>query len=151
MKEYRHVAIDKNNIGLSALRQSIKTHGIQTANSRGIVLAPGSMRLEHHLHVFLWDDSFIGQRHYLDLVHRGSCVAVWIRWHSLAEPTWFSSGTLKGDNPSASGPPHGKSTNGAWAYKGNIPANYCFVVDLDTVRSPGYGTWQSGMGWNGRG
>src|ERR1051326_4086039 len=135
MKEYRHVVIDKMGVGLANLRQSIANSGLETAHSRGIVLSQGSQRLEHHLHVFLWDETTAGQKGYLGIVLAGNFVAVRVRWHHLTEswPLW--PGTLLGDSMQ-NGPPSGVSTNGAWAYKGNIPRNYCYIMDLDTDQTP---------------
>ncbi|MDU9412163.1 hypothetical protein ACPA5B_12340 [Pseudomonas solani] len=146
MKEYRHVVIDKAGVGLATLRQSLDQAGLETAQQRGIQLATGSVRLEHHLNVFLWDDTTAGQKGYINLILAGNCVAVKVRWTTLTEPGIIFSGTLQGDN-GHNGPPQGKSTNGAWAYKGSIPRNYCFIEGVDTEQTPGYAKWKSGTGW----
>jgi hypothetical protein len=49
MDEYSHVAIDKGGIGLPALMAALNQNGVQTAQTGGILLAPGSQKLEHHL------------------------------------------------------------------------------------------------------
>lgn len=146
MREYRHVVIDKAGVGLPTLRQSIANSGLETAQSRGIQLATGSVKLEHHLHVFLWDDTLAGQKGYLGIVLAGNCITVRVRWVDLTEPGMIFAGTLKGDG-GHNGPPAGKSPNGAWAYKGNIPRNYCFIDDHDTDQTAGYAKWKTGTGW----
>ncbi len=146
MKEYRSVIIDKNGVGIPALQQSVAANGLQTAQTLGIQLAPGSIRLEHHLHVFVWDDSVAGQKGYIRLILAGNCFAVRIRWTDLTEPGLIFNGTLHGDG-GHNGPPNGRSYNGAWAYKGNIPRNYCFIDGVDTTQTAGYDKWLSGTGW----
>jgi hypothetical protein len=146
LKEYRHVVIDKAGVGLPALRQSIAASGLETAYARGIQLSGGSMKLEHHLNVFLWDDSIAGQKGYLGIVLAGNCITVRVRWDHLLESGLVFPGTLKGDGGHA-GIPAGKSPNGAWAFKGSIPRNYCFIDDLDTQATPDYEKWKTGTGW----
>src|ERR1700684_2791970 len=117
MKEYRHVVIDKMSVGLGTIRTSLDQNGLETAQSRNIVLSQGSQSLEHHLHVFLWDDTTAGQKGYLGIVLAGNCVTVRVRWTDLTESWTLWPGTLKGDSMQNS-PPSGPSSNGAWAYKG---------------------------------
>ncbi|WP_250464140.1 hypothetical protein [Microbulbifer litoralis] len=150
MKEYTHVCIDKNNLGLDVLRADIAANGIQTAEQRGFQLAAGSLRLEHHLHVFLWDNSSMGVNGRMGIESAGNCFLVRIRWNHLTESGAFLSGTLGGDNGHV-GPPKGKSTNGAWAFKGSIPANNCYVEGFHSAATNGFETWRSGKGWNGLG
>ena len=153
MKEYTHVVIDKQGVGLNVLRQRIDAGGLQTAQSLGIALSQGSMKLEHHLHVFLWDDSVKGINGRLGVQGllpgmqiNQSCFLVRVRWPNLTESGSVFSGTLKGDNMHA-GPPSGPSSNGAWAYKGNIPRKFCFIEDLDTAATNGFKGWCDGQGW----
>jgi len=145
-KEYRHVVIDKFGAGVENLRDSINQNGIQTAQSRGIALAQGSQHLEHHLHVFLWDDSRDGIKHWYALKDTPSSFTIRVRWNDLTETGYIFSGNLKGDG-GQNGPPSGKSPNGAWAYKGNIPRNFCFIDGLDTEQKQGYSQWLDGNGW----
>ena len=146
MKEYRSVIIDKNGVGIGVLQQSVAANGLQTAQTLGIVLAAGSIALEHHLHVFLWDESTAGQKGYIRLILAGNCFAVRVRWTALTEPGMIFNGTLHGDG-GHNGPPKGRSYNGAWAYKGNIPRNYCFIDGVDTPQTVGYNNWLQGTGW----
>lgn len=148
MEEYAHVAIDKGGIGLPALKNALDANGIQTAQARGIILATGSQKLEHHLHVFLWDSSTAGVRGRIGIESAGNCVTVKVRWRTLTKPGWIFNGTLQGDNMS-NGPPSGSSTNGAWAYKGNIPRDACFIEGFDFVTMAGFNNWVAGNGWSG--
>jgi len=148
MDEYNHVAIDKGGIGLPALRTALDLNGIQTAQARGIVLAPGSQRLEHHLHVFLWDASAAGVKGRLGIERAGNCVTVKVRWRTLTKPGIIFNGTLLGDSM-ANSPPSGSSTNGAWAYKGNIPRDACFIEGHDLASRAGFDHWLAGNGWSG--
>ena len=150
MAEYTHVCIDKAGVGLDVLRQDFANHGIQTAQARGIVLAAGSIRLEHHLHVFLWDESSNGVKRRRDLLTDPDSFLVRVRWTHLTKEGIIFSGTLKGDTGHA-GPPAGRSTNGGWAYRGGIPANYCFVEGHHTTGTAGFEDWRSGRGWDGNG
>lgn len=150
MKQYTHVCIDKNGVGLNTLRLDIDQNGIQTARQRGIQLAEGSVRLQHDIHVFLWDDSVAGVRRRIELLNdenlAGSCFLVRVMWPHLTEPGRFSSGTLKGDG-GQNGPPSGISTNGAWAFEGSIPRRYCYIEGFDNPEKPGFEDWLSGQGW----
>jgi hypothetical protein len=152
-KVYSHVCIDKTGAGLANLRATFVANGIETAQTRGIVLAAGSQKLEHHLHVFLWGPDVDGEKGRLGLVlgqPTNDRFCVWVRWNALQPDGWIFSGTLKGDNGHA-GPPAGISTNGAWAYKGNIPADFCFVEGHHTTATPGYDDWKAFRGWSGTG
>lgn len=148
MEEYSHVAIDKGGIGLPALSAALALNGIQTAQTRGIVLAAGSQRLQHHLHVFMWDNSAAGVKGRLGIEAAGNCVTVKIRWRTLTKPGLIFNGTLLGDSM-ANSPPSGKSTNGAWAYKGNIPRDACFIEGTDLASTAGFDNWLAGNGWSG--
>jgi len=151
MKEYSHVCIDKNETGLATLQQDIANNGLRTADQLGIILSGGSQMLEHHLHVFLWDDSVLGVRRRRDLlVNPETSFLVRVRWPLLTETGWIFSGTLRGDNGHV-GPPSGRSTNGAWAYRGSIPADYCFVEGYHDASTDGFENWRSGRGWSGDG
>jgi hypothetical protein len=146
MKEYTHVCIDKANVGLGVLRTALDQNGIQTAKQRGIVLAGGSVALQHDIHVFLWDDSAAGVRGRRGIEAAGNCILVRVRWPHLTEPGIIFSGTLAGDG-GHNGPPAGISTNGAWAFKGAIPRKYCFIEGLDTAATANFENWRSGQGW----
>lgn len=150
MEEYSHVAIDKGTPPqtLPILRASIRQNGLQTAQTRGIQLAIGSMRLEHHLHVFLWDTSAAGIRGRIGIESAGNCVTVKVRWVRLTRPGFIFNGSLGGDNGHV-GPPRGASTNGAWAYRGDIPADACFIEGLNQANEPGFDNWLKGLGWSG--
>jgi hypothetical protein len=146
MKEYTHVCIDKAGVGLAVLRGALDLHGIQTAQQRGIALAAGSIRLQHDIHVFLWDDSAAGVRGRQGIEAAGHCILVRVRWPYLTEPGVIFNGTLAGDGGHA-GPPSGTSTNGAWAFKGTIPRRYCYIDGLDTPATANFESWRSGQGW----
>jgi hypothetical protein len=146
MNDYGHVVIDKAGIGLDALRQQVAGNGLQTAQQRGIPLAPGSIKFEHHLHVFVWDGSDHGIRGRRGIEAAGNCFLVRVRWPRLTESGSFLPGSLKGDSMQ-NGPPSGRSTNGAWAFKGPIPRRYCFIEGLDAPDHPGFDDWREGRGW----
>ena len=148
MEEYRHIAIDKGGVGLPVLIAALHGNGVQTAQARGIVLATGSQKLEHHLHVFMWDGSAAGIKGRMGIEAAGNCVTVRIRWRTLTKPGYIFSGTLLGDSM-ANSPPGGTSTNGAWAYKGNIPRDACYIEGQDTPATAGFNNWQTGNGWSG--
>ncbi|WKD49531.1 hypothetical protein [Microbulbifer spongiae] len=149
MDEYTHVVIDKNNVGLDVLRQRIRERGILTAEASGYQLAAGSIKLEHHLHVFLWDSTLAGQKGRMKIIV-GSALnttfTVRVRCPHFTKDGIFFSGTLQGDN-GHNGPPKGISTNGAWGYKGNIESRFCFIEGLHTRDTPGYEGWERGDGW----
>ncbi|ADW70295.1 hypothetical protein [Granulicella tundricola] len=146
MKEYKHIVIDKMGVGLDALRTSLNVSGLETAHSRGIQLSAGSVALEHHLHIFLWDDSIKGITGSLGIINAGNTITVKVRWDKLIESGIIFPGTLKGDTMQNK-PPGGPSTNGAWAYKGNIPRNYLYIDGVDSPATHGFSTWQLGKGW----
>ena len=146
MKQYTHVCIDKNGVGLGLLQQDIDQNGIQTARIRGIQLAQGSVRLQHDIHVFLWDDSAAGVRGRKGIEAAGNCFLVRVMWPHLTEPGKFRAGTLKGDS-GHNGPPSGVSTNGAWAFEGSIPREYCYIEGFDNPTNMGFEDWRSGRGW----
>ena len=150
MKEYTHIVIDKNNVG-RALRKDIKRNGLLTAQSSGYAqnMAQGSINLEHHLNVFLWDRTIAGEKGRLGIVlnlPEGTFFTVTVRCPHLTEEGLIFSGTLKGDN-GHNGIPSGRSTNGAWAYKGNISPKFCFIEGIHTTETPGYQSWYRGDGW----
>jgi hypothetical protein len=146
MIEYTHLCIDKAGVGLPVLLAALDLNGIQTAQQRGIVLAAGSVRLQHDVHVFLWDDSVAGIRGRRRIEAAGNCILVRVRWPHLTQPGVIFSGTLAGDG-GHNGPPAGVSTNGAWAFKGAIPRRYCFIVGQDLPTTPNFENWRSGLGW----
>lgn len=115
-------------------------------------MASGSLRLEHHLHIFLWDSDIAGERGRLGIVLNLPADAffftVRVRCPYLTESGLLNFGTLKGDN-GHDGVPSGRSSNGAWAYKGNIAAKFCFIEGVHTKNTPGYSSWFSGEGWPG--
>ncbi|NET24404.1 polymorphic toxin-type HINT domain-containing protein [Okeania sp. SIO1I7] len=137
-QEYTHMAIDKNDSGLNTLRKSLNENGLQTAERRNIKLSEGSEKLRHHQHVFMWDSSEKGMKGADGIESRGGAVRVRIRKQGL------NTSTLKGDNMGQLG---GKSTNGAWAYEGDIPRKYLFIEGIDTKTTPGYQSWLEGKGW----
>jgi hypothetical protein len=145
-KEYTSVVIDKNGLGLRALQLAVAENGLQTAQMLGIQLSMGSVQLEHHLHVFVWDDSKAGIKGRMGIEQAGNCFLVRIRWTHLSESGWLFSGTLHGDT-GHNGPPSGASTNGAWAFKGAIPWQYCYVDGLDAPDIPGFADWSNFLGW----
>lgn len=145
-KEYTSVVIDKTNLGLRVLQLAVAENGLQTSEMLGIQLSQGSIKLEHHLNVFMWDDSVAGIKGRMGIVQHGSCFVVRIRWINLTESGSIFSGTLKGDS-GHNGPPSGASTNGAWAYKGAIPWQYCYVDGLDAPDIRGFEDWRSFRGW----
>lgn len=151
MDEYSHVVIDKMGVGLPALRTRIQLNGLLTAEASGYgaQMAEGSRRLKHHLHVFMWDETVAGVKGRLGIVLAlgvGTCFVVRIRWPVFTKDGMIFSGTLQGDGGHA-GPPKGLSTNGAWAYEGNIPSNFCFIEGMHTSQTANYAKWASGAGW----
>ena len=142
--EYDHMVIDKLDVGLDALRNSLNANGLQTAQNRNIKLSEGSEKLGHHQHVFMWDKSKKGIEGSVGIEQRGGTVRVKIRKNGLTEPKWYSQGNLKGDNM---GPLGGTSTTGAWAYEGDIERKYLFIEGLDQVNQPGFDNWYKGDGW----
>ena len=151
MKEYSHVVIDKNRVGLEQLRMDIKNNGLLTAQASGYAdqMAEGSIRLEHHLNVFLWDSSIAGEKGRLGIIlnsEEGTFFTVRVRCPYLTEEGLLLRGTLKGDS-GHHGIPSGRSTNGAWAYKGNIEPRFCFIEGLHTSQTPNYQSWYRGDGW----
>lgn len=145
-KEYTSVVIDKTGVGLQTLQLAVAENGLLTADMLGIQLSQGSISLEHHLNVFMWDDTATGVKNRRAIEANGNCFLVRIRWQFLTESGSILSGTLKGDS-GHKGPPSGKSPNGAWAYKGAIPWQFCYVVGLDQPTNPGFQDWTSYQGW----
>ncbi|MDT0447513.1 hypothetical protein [Streptomyces hesseae] len=143
--EYVHIAVDKQGTGLDGLRRTLHENGLRTAEHLGVQLAPGSVKLGHHRHVFMWDSTTPkGIEGANEIEARGSAVRVKIRWNELKEQGGLlGRGNLKGDN----GKLGGKSTNGAWAHEGDIPRKYLFIVGVDDPRNPGMGDWLAGKGW----
>ena len=146
MTEYSHVVIDKTGVGLDVLRRSINENGLQTAEQRGIVLSQGSMRLQHHQHIFLWDTTAKGLTGRQHVESAGNCFTVKVRWDALSESGIVFSGNLKGDSMQNQ-PPSGASTNGAWAYKGSIPRIYCYIEGPDIPATANFDRWMQGLGW----
>ena len=147
MREYSHVVIHKDPTKqLADYKAAIDEHGLRTAQASGIQLASGSMKLEHHLNVFLWDDTALGIAGRVGIESAGNCFTVKVRWKKLTQDGMILSGSLQGDNMHA-GPPKGLSTNGAWAYKGDIPRRYLFIETVDSVTAPGFDKWVAGDGW----
>ena len=147
--QYTHVAIDKPGAGgLDQIRRSLNAKGLQTAVNRNIKLDSGSEKFGHDQHVFMWDagaKGIKGAAGLVDGVGQDSSVIVKIRMPDLKEPTWYSQGTLKGDQPT--GLLGGSSKTGAWAYKGDIPRKYLFIDGIDKVNQPGFQDWFAGKGW----
>lgn len=144
VNEYAHIVIDKMDVGLDTLRRSLNENGLQTAENRNIQLSEGSMKLKHHQHVFMWDGSKKGIEGAAAIGGAGGTVKIKIRMNSLSEPKWYGGGNLKGDGM---GPLGGKSSNGAWAYEGNIDRKFLFIEGLDQVNQPGFQDWFDGKGW----
>jgi hypothetical protein len=150
VKEYTSVVIDKNDVGLDYLRRSLNDNGLQTAEKLRIQLSEGSIKFDHHQHVFMWDATTKGINGRVGLQKPGPSVLVKIRWKAFRESgsfglfNFFSKPSLVGDNM---GPLGGKSTNGAWAYKGNIPRKYVFIEGMDKANQPGFESWRKGDGW----
>lgn len=148
ISEYKHVAIDKADIGLGYLIMGLNMHGLRTAEAIGIELSEGSKRLKHHQHVFLWDSSAKGKKgaEVLEGAGRGDRVTVRVRNKSFKEQGdgfFGSGGNLKGDN----GALGGSSTNGAWAVEGNVGRRQIFIEGLDSESDEGYDNWLDGLGW----
>jgi hypothetical protein len=151
VKEYSHVVIDKKDVGLEQLKQRISVNGLLTAEASGYAdeMSAGSKRLEHHLNVFLWDSTIAGEKGRLGIVLNstpGTFFTVRVRCPYLTEEGLLLPGTLKGDS-GHNGVPSGRSTNGAWAYKGNIDARFCFIEGLHSSKTPNYQSWYEGNGW----
>jgi hypothetical protein len=146
MKEYRHVVVDKTGKGVLQLMASLDQDGLQTARTRGLRLPLSSEGLEHHLHVFVWDGSAAGIKGFNYIASQPDTIQIKIRWDHLVEDGVFFSGTLKGDTMQLK-PPGGVSTNGAWAFKGNIPRKYLYIENLDSPVRPGIDNWIAGKGW----
>ena len=148
ISEYKHVAIDKADIGLGYLMMGLNMHGLRTAEAIGIELSEGSKRLKHHQHVFLWDSSEKGKKgaEVLEGAGKGDRVTVRVRNKSFKEQGdgfFGSGGNLKGDN----GALGGSSTNGAWAVEGNVGRRQIFIEGLDSESDEGYDNWLDGLGW----
>jgi hypothetical protein len=148
ISEYKHVAIDKADIGLGYLIMGLNMHGLRTAEAIGIELSEGSKKLKHHQHVFLWDSSAKGKKgaEVLEGAGKGDRVTVRVRNKSFKEQGggFFSpGGNLKGDN----GELGGSSTNGAWAVEGNVSRKQIFIEGLDLESDEGYDNWLDGLGW----
>lgn len=157
--EYTHIVVDKRPRGEAnpdELRESLNRNGLQTAKSRWVAegkdvdaelarAGSGYAKNGHHEHVFMWDSTKKGIEGGNAIEKNGDAIRVKIRWDALKKDGRFLSGTLKGD--SGGGPLGGESTNGAWAYKGDIPRKYLFIVGVDDASHPGMGQWLAGKGW----
>jgi len=149
MAIYYHVVIDKTNQGLAHLRNQLDLHGLMTAEQRGLThqFPPVMIAMQHHQHVFLWDDRPAGVRGRQGLENGvGETITVKVNWPELTEPGLVFAGTLAGDSGHV-GPPHGTSTNGAWAYKGSIARQWLFIDGVDSPNDPGFNDWVAGKGW----
>ncbi|KNB53310.1 hypothetical protein AC230_01005 [Streptomyces caatingaensis] len=177
--EYTHIVIDKrprDQVDLRRLRESLHRNGLQTTKSRWLAegkdvaaelrnLPPGYVDNAHHEHVFMWDSSKKGIEGANALEDREAfyrskaggapagdvadrhAVRVKIRWDALKKDGRLLGGTLKGD--AGGGPLGGPSSNGAWAYKGDIPRKYLFIEGIDDPAAPGVSQWLAGKGWPG--
>lgn len=175
--EYTHIVIDKRPAGevdLDELRRSLDRNGLRTTESRWRSegkdvaaelkkLPPGYVDNAHHEHVFMWDSSKKGVEGANALEDRDAfyrsragekpvvtdrhAIRVKVRWDELRKDGRVLGGTLKGD--AGGGPLGGPSTNGAWAYKGDIPRKYLFIEGVDDAASPGMSQWLAGKGWPG--
>ncbi|MGW1072944.1 hypothetical protein [Streptomyces sp. NPDC002537] len=157
--EYTHIVVDKRPRGqadLDELRESLNRNGLQTAKSRWVAegkdveselrsAGSGYAKNGHHEHVFMWDASKKGIEGSNAIEKNGDAIRVKIRWDALKKDGRIFGGTLKGD--SGGGPLGGESTNGAWAYKGDIPRKYMFIVGVDDPAHPGMSQWLAGKGW----
>jgi hypothetical protein len=143
-REYTHIVIDKTAIGVGELLQSLNNTGLQTARTRKVTLAEGSVKLGHDRHVFMWDDTEKGRKGAQALINPGDSIKVRIRWNNLTMRGLFTQGTLKKDTMGVLG--KGEET-GAWAYEGDIDRRYIFIEGIDKESDPGYEDWKSGEGW----
>ncbi|WP_372410204.1 hypothetical protein [Streptomyces luteireticuli] len=174
--EYTHIVIDKRPAGevdLDELRQSLSRNGLQTTKSRWLAegkdvaaelrkLPAGYVDNAHHEHVFMWDSTKKGIEGANALEDREAfyrskntgtaapaterhAVRVKVRWDALKKDGRVFGGTLKGD--AGGGPLGGASTNGAWAYKGDIPRKYLYIEGIDDPAHPGMSQWLAGKGW----
>ncbi|MBH1938505.1 hypothetical protein I5Q34_30325 [Streptomyces sp. AV19] len=175
--EYTHIVIDKRprgQVDLDELRASLDRNGLQTtknrwrAEGRNVTaelknLPSGYVDNVHHEHVFMWDSSKKGIEganalEDREAFYRGKgigqadaaaterhAVRVKVRWDALKKDGRILGGTLKGDG--RGGPLGGASTNGAWAYKGDIPRKYLFIEGVDDPAHPGMSQWLAGKGW----
>ena len=149
MAIYYHVVIDKDDLGIAHLRNQLDLNGLRTAEQLGIAhkFPPGMIAMQHHQHVFLWDDRPAGVRGRLECEGgKAATVTVKVNWPELTEPGLLFPGTLKGDSPHL-GPPSGTSTNGAWAYKGPIDRKWLFIDGVDSAQDLGFDDWLAGKGW----
>lgn len=159
--EYTHIVVDKRPRGEAnpdELRASLNRNGLQTSKNRWLAegkdveaelrrMGSGYSKHGHHEHVFMWDSTKKGIEGGNAIEGNGDAVRVKIRWDALKKDGSFLSGTLKGDH--AGGALGGASTNGAWAYKGDIPRKYLFIVGVDDASHPGMSQWLAGKGWPG--
>lgn len=157
--EYTHIVVDKRPRGeanTGELRESLNRSGLQTSKSRWLAegkdldaelrrMGSGYAKNGHHEHVFMWDSTKKGIEGGNAIEGNGDAVRVKIRWDALKKDGNFLGGTLKGDH--GGGPLGGASTNGAWAYKGDIPRKYLFIVGVDDPSHPGMSQWLAGKGW----
>ncbi len=157
--EYTHIVVDKRPRGeadTAELRESLNKNGLQTAKSRWTAegkdveselrsAGSGYSKNGHHEHVFMWDSTKKGIEGSNAIEKNGDAIRVKIRWDALKKDGRIFSGTLKGDH--GGGPLGGESTNGAWAYKGDIPRKYLFIVGVDDPAHPGMSQWLAGKGW----
>ncbi|MFB4194490.1 hypothetical protein [Streptomyces carpaticus] len=147
VKEYTHVAVDKGGVGLDELYLRLNANGLRTAESLNIKLSSGSEKMGHHQHVFMWDSrskGLEGRAKIVEAVGQDSSIDVKIRMAGMNESGPIIPGALKGDHPTKLG---GASDNGAWAYKGDIPRKYLFIVGLDQPSHAGFQDWYEGKGW----
>ena len=57
---YTSVVMDKNGLGARPMQLAVVANGVPTAQMFGVRLSMGPVQLEHHLHVFVSDDSKAG-------------------------------------------------------------------------------------------
>ncbi|MFF4607277.1 hypothetical protein ACFY12_31645 [Streptomyces sp. NPDC001339] len=158
--EYTHIVVDKRprgEVNLGELRDSLGRNGLQTSKSRWLAegknveeelrrAGSGYARNGHHEHVFLWEGSSKQGIEGANAIEKnGDAIRVKVRWDALKRDGSIFSGTLKGDH--SGGPLGGVSTNGAWAYKGDIPRKYLFIEGVDNPSHPGMSQWLAGKGW----
>ncbi|GAU65759.1 hypothetical protein SSP35_02_01260 [Streptomyces sp. NBRC 110611] len=158
--EYTHIVVDKRprgEVNLDQLRDSLSRNGLQTAKSRWLAegkdvadelrrMGSGYAKNGHHEHVFMWEGSSKQGIEGANAIEKnGDAIRVKIRWDALKRDGRLLGGTLKGDH--TGGPLGGVSTNGAWAYQGDIPRKYLFIEGVDNASHPGMSQWLAGRGW----
>jgi hypothetical protein len=148
VREYVHFATKLDGRDMINFIEAYNEEGILTAASRGVTdgqLPDGTRRLEHHKHIFMWDDSKKGLDNAATLRVLGK-LEIKIRHPRFSTFSHPSHGELKVDSNDPRGLGYGEET-GAWAYKGDIPRKYIFIEGVDKKSDSGYDEWFEGKGW----